>query len=113
MEVSVLADGDEERQVEHDDEGGEGGVTGDPDPLQVPGKLFPNLDIHLKALSLSPPVQKLELDHKSLISALIFKILKNNHYIHYFNNKRCPTRKLLVTRALFTIFSCFKKLGSL
>ena len=85
MEVSVLADGDEERQVEHNDEGGEGGVTGDPDPLQVPGKLFPNLDIHLKALSLSPPVQKLELDHKSLISAaLIFKILKNNHYILYF-----------------------------
>ena len=92
VEVSVLADGDEERQVEHDDEGGEGWVTGDPDPLQVPGKLFPNLDIHLKALSLSPTVQKLELDHKSLISALIFKILKNNHYILYFTNKRCPTR---------------------
>ena len=50
MEVSVLADGDEELQVKHDDEGGEGGITGDPDPLQVPGQLFPNLDIHYEAL---------------------------------------------------------------
>ena len=50
MEVSVLADGDDERQVKHNDEGGEGGITGDPDPLQMPGKLFPNLDIHHEAL---------------------------------------------------------------
>ena len=47
MEVSVLADGDEEGEVEHDDEGGQGGVAGHPDPLQVPGQLLPDLHIHL------------------------------------------------------------------
>ena len=50
MEVSVLADGHEEGEVEHDDQGGQGGVTGDPDPLQVPGQLLSNVDIHLEAL---------------------------------------------------------------
>ena len=73
MEVSVLPDGDEEREVEHDDQGGEGGVAGDPDPLQVPGKLLPNLDIHLEALlSLSPSSSRLYLPtHKGRISDLI------------------------------------------
>ena len=50
VEVSVLPDGHEEGEVEHDDQGGEGGVAWDPDPLQVPGQLLPNVDIHLEIL---------------------------------------------------------------
>ena len=72
MQVSVLADGDEEREVEHADQGGEGGVAGDPDPLQVPGKLLPYLDIHLEALLSLSPSSSLDLllfpTHKGRIS---------------------------------------------
>ena len=75
MKVSVLPDGDEEREVEHADQGGEGGVAGDPDPLQVPGKLLPYLDIHLEALLSLSPSSSLDLlqlpTHKGRISDLI------------------------------------------
>ena len=50
VEILVLAHGEYDQEVEDHDEGGQGGVAGDPEPLQVPGILFINLHSHLQCL---------------------------------------------------------------
>ena len=61
MKEPVLADGDHEDQVEDDGEGGEGGVAGHPEPLQMPGQLLYDVFRHLNT-----PASPLTFFHESI-----------------------------------------------